>query len=256
MKTAIKLFVGAIMLTSLYACNENSDTASNDPNNPSGFNLASFASWPTITGDADPEQAGQNNLVFVTDRSGSMDDPACGSEAVSKSNVVAKTISGFIPNIPSDVAVGYIDFGNENVVQVPLGKNNRDALTNAASSHRPDMGGTYVGHAIERAYDMLADAAVAQGGVGTFRMVLIVDGGASDLGKLETILGKIENTPIEVLTAGFCIGSGHMLNQPNDMVYVEANDASGLEAVMTAAVKMEAPAVTGDFVGADPEETQ
>lgn len=253
------LILGAALIT-LVACKpDEPNTGGSDdttsvqpaPTSPDGLDLAAFRSWPQgeVT-QADPDAIGQNNLIFVVDRSGSMDEGACGANGT-KSQVVASALASFMPQIPTDVAVGYIDFGRSNEVRVPLGVNNRAALIAAAEGHLPDMGDTYVGHATEVAFDILTKQGLNQGATGTYRIVLIVDGGATDDRTLDQVLTQINHTPVEILTAGFCIGAGHELNQPNDMVYVEAANVDQLVAVLQAAVSAEAPAFSADFTQTD-----
>lgn len=229
---------------------ETSSVVQPNPATPDALDLSAFRSWPAgeVT-QADPDALGQNNLIFVVDRSGSMDEGACGASGT-KSEVVAQALASFMPQIPTDVAVGYLDFGSDTAERVPLGLNNRTALIAAAEGHRPDMGSTYVGHATGVAFDMLTEQALNQGATGTYRIVLIVDGGASDDRTLNNVLSRINHTPVEILTAGFCLGSRHELNQPNDMVYVEAANVDQLVAVLEAAVSAEAPAFSADFTTA------
>lgn len=242
-----KLIASIVAVGFLAACEENPQPGMSDID-PNALNLSAFMQWPSgeaTTTDADAFM--RDNLVFVVDRSGSMSDPACGGGG-SKSEVVATELSKFMPQIPDHIAVGYVDFGNNAVVRVDLGVNNRTSLVNAANAHKADMGSTYVGHSIEVALKMLEEQSLKQNVTGTYRIVLIVDGGASDSQTVNRVLSKINNTPVEILTAGFCIGSGHILNQPNDMIYVEASDVDQLTAVLQQAVSAEAPAFNADFV--------
>jgi len=251
-----RILLTSIAIFALAACKtEDTNTGTTEtisvtqpsPATPDDLDLAAFRSWPQgeVT-QADPNAIGQNNLIFVVDRSGSMDEGACGSDGT-KSQVVASALASFMPQIPTEVAVGYLDFGNNTAERVALGVNNRPALIDAAKGHSPDMGGTYVGHATEVAFNMLSEQALNQGATGTYRIVLIVDGGASDDRALNNVLSRINHTPVEILTAGFCLGARHELNQPNDMVYVEAANVDQLVSVLQAAVSAEAPAFSADF---------
>lgn len=251
------LILSLAALGVLIACkpDENQNTGATEttsvtqpsPATPDGLDLAAFRAWPQgeVT-QADPDAIGRNNLIFVVDRSGSMDEGACGADGT-KSQVVSQALSDFMPQIPTDVAVGYLDFGSNTAVRVPLGVNNRSALIAAAEAHSPDMGSTYVGHATGVAFDMLAAQALNQGATGTYRIVMIVDGGASDDRDLTRVLTQVNHTPVEIMTAGFCLGPRHELNQPNDMVYVEAANVDQLVSVLQAAVSAEAPAFSADF---------
>lgn len=243
-----KYIIPIIIALTLIGCKSEENTGASSKA-VTGLDLATFFAWPAgEVQTVDAEAYGQNNLVFVVDRSGSMGDNACGSKG-SKSDVAIQALSTFIPLIPDDVAVGWIDFGGRHKIVVPIGLNNRANLMGAAQAHKPDMGNTNVGAATRTAFSMLADQALTQGSTGTYRIVLIVDGGASDGSGLRSVLTEINGTPVEVLTAGFCIGSNHILNQPGETVYVEASSVDELVAVLTAAVQAESADFTSGFTG-------
>lgn len=236
----------AIILSAILfvaACDNSAPTTSSET-----FDYAKFTAWPSgAATDVDPNAYGRDNIIFVVDRSGSMSESACGGKG-SKSDVIIDAMTTFIPQLPNNVMAGWVDFGNDNVVRVPLGIDNHAALVNAAKSHRPDMGGTYLGAALNTAFDMMSEQALAQAITGTYRIVLIVDGGANDNNALIKVMTKINQTPVEILTAGFCIGQGHTLNQPNDNVYVEASNVDDLIAVMSSAVATESQSFDTSFV--------
>lgn len=243
----------ALALFALAACQENNNAF--ETQNESNFSLAGFHSWPEGQAQtADLESVGRDNLVIVVDRSGSMDGGACQS-ANNKSEETISALKQFIPLIPDDVAVGYVDFGSSVEVTVPLGTNNVPALLAAAEAHRADMGGTDLTDAVMTAFHMLSDQALVQNSTGTYRMVIITDGAADDNRTLRNALNLVNTTPVEVMTAGFCIGGNHALNQPEDTVYVEANSTEDLVGVLTAAVQGEAQDFTIDFATAEPEES-
>lgn len=238
------LLIPIVSLVFLTACNPD-EVEEND--NPHVLDLAEFSAWPQgEVEQADPGSIGQDNLVFIVDRSGSMSDGACDSEG-SKSEVVIEALSQFIPQIPTATSVAYLDFGDNTKVVEPLGINNRSELVEAAVNHEPDMGGTDLGEAVRVGYDMLIDQAHVQGSTGTYRLVLIVDGGANDRNRLRRVLKEMSDTPVEVITAGFCIGSNHVLNQPEDNVYLEASNVEDLVNVLQRAVEREAATFVADF---------
>ena len=239
-----------LAVTALAACQEDGGTAA--VQNETNFSLAGFHAWPEGQAEtADLESVGRDNLVIVVDRSGSMDGGACQSSN-SKSQETIAALKQFIPLIPNDVAVGYVDFGSSVEVTVPLGTNNVPALLAAAEAHRADMGGTDLTDAVRTAHTMLAAQALAQNSTGTYRMVIITDGAADNNSSLRRVLSEVNTTPVEVMTAGFCIGGNHALNQPEDTVYVEANSTEDLVGVLTAAVSGEAQDFTFDFTSAEP----
>jgi Ca-activated chloride channel family protein len=242
--------LAVLAVTALAACQEDGGTAT--VQTETNFSLAGFHAWPEGQAEtADLTSVGRDNLVIVVDRSGSMDGNACQSSNTKSEETIA-ALKQFIPLIPSDVAVGYVDFGTNVEVTVPLGTNNVPALLAAAEAHRADMDSTDLTEAVRTAHAMLAAQALAQNSTGTYRMVIITDGAADNNSSLRRVLSEVNTTPVEVMTAGFCIGSNHALNQPEDTVYVEANSTEDLVGVLTAAVSGEAQDFTFDFTSAEP----
>lgn len=246
------LTASVLVLTTfvLAACHEESAM---QPQHESNFSLAGFHSWPEGQAqNADLDSVGRDNLVIVVDRSGSMGDRSCQSDR-NKSEETIAALREFIPLIPNDVAVGYINFGSDVEITVPLDTNNVSQLMAAAISHDPNMGGTNLTDAVMTAFHMLSDQALVQNSTGTYRMAIITDGAANNSRTLRQALDLVNTTPVEVMTAGFCIGGNHVLNQPDDTVYVEANSTEDLVNVLTASVQGEAQDFTIDFATAEPE---
>lgn len=239
----IKTTLLAACALAMIGCNESTYDSEDSP----VVSLASFYSWPEGESErVDFESMGRNNLVFVVDRSGSMDGTACGAD-VSKSKVTIQALQEFIPQIPNNMAVGYVDFGTDVQERVSLTVGNRQQLVDAANAHDGDMGGTNLTDAVFHAYDMLTQQALRQGSTGTYRIVIITDGAADDATSLARLLDKIDDTPVSIMTAGFCIRGNHSLNQPGDNVYVETSNAEQLVEVMSQAVRDEAAVFSLDF---------
>jgi Ca-activated chloride channel family protein len=229
------------------------------PQSDGPLNLATFYAWPDGNSDAvDLDSVGRNNLVFVVDRSGSMSYDSCsgathtGGGTVSRSDETKVALTSFIPTLPNDLAVGYVEFGTNAQITVPLGTNNRQQLMIAAEDHSGSWGGTNLTDAVKFADNMLSDQALLQNSTGTYRIVIITDGVANDTRALANKIGEINTTPIEVMTAGFCIGARHILNQIGETVYVEANDTVALTALLTAAVEDESTDFVVDFTTINP----
>jgi hypothetical protein len=87
------------------------------------------------------------------------------------------------------------------------------------------------------AYGSLAERAKAQQGSGSYRIMILTDGEASDRALMEANINAIlAKTPIEVHTAGFCIGAGHALNKRGETFYASANTPDAILAAFSAAL--------------------
>ena len=220
------------------------------------INIASFYSWPSgETAEADIEAMGRDNIVFVVDRSGSMSYDACSGatnaagSTKSRSEETRDALGEFIPIIPDDIALGYVEFGSKASITVPLGTGPgvRMQIAQAASQHAGDWGDTNLSDALTLADEMLREQALRQNSTGTYRIVVVTDGRANSNFKLRTTLRIINETPVEVLTAGFCIGEQHALNQPGETVYVNAGNTQDLLTLFTQAVQDESADFAVDF---------
>ena len=90
-------------------------------------------------------------------------------------------------------------------------------------------GVTPLGASIEAARNRLTMDAQRQSGSGLYRMLIITDGVASDHNKmLEEIRTTLNTTPIEMVTVGLKLRSGHALNLPGHTVYVDVDNTDAL----------------------------
>jgi len=229
-KTFAFLVACGFMLT---ACNDESmQSSQTEPQEVQG-RVATLTNWPSS--DANVTQADNlftSNLVIVLDMSGSMGEYACKGNGT-KYDVSLAAIRQFLTDVPDDMSLGLVVFeNNRSSVRVPLGPNQHVAIDQHLRQVRPD-GGTPLGQAVGVAYDQLLIAAESQLGFGQYRMLIVTDGAASDEGKLaQNVAWLTSSTPVEVFTAGFCIGEGHTLNQPDRTVFREAGNVTELVMAM------------------------
>lgn len=177
-----------------------------------------------------------DNLMLVFDLSGSMSEQACEGGGT-KAAVARRSITAFIPTVPPSTRLGLIVFDNGAAKEmVPLGLNNRDQIAAVADQARLG-GGTPLGASLTLAYGSLAERAKAQQGSGSYRIMILTDGEASDRALMDANINAIlAKTPIEVHTAGFCIGAGHALNKRGETYYASANTPDAILAAFSAAL--------------------
>lgn len=184
----------------------------------------------------DTETVSDDNIAIILDFSGSMTEQACEG-AGQKAWVAVKALETFLARVPADVNLSLIAFDDAGLgLVVPMGDNNSDRVISAITQLVPG-GSTPLGEAMEIAVDTLEKSASQRLGNGSYKIVVITDGVANDeLHVLHEVKWANLNTPIMTYTAGFCIGTGHPLNQPGETVYASASSADGLLSVLEAAV--------------------
>lgn len=203
-------------------------------------NAITVADWGVPDGTTlvatNEDEITADNLMLVFDLSGSMSERACEGGGT-KAEVARRSIAAFLPTVPPATRLGLIVFDNGAAREVvPLGLNNREEIAKTAAEARLG-GGTPLGASLTLAYQALAERAKAQQGSGSYRVMILTDGEASDRALMEaniqSILGK---TPIEVHTAGFCIGAGHALNRSGETYYASANTPAAILEAFSAAL--------------------
>jgi hypothetical protein len=83
--------------------------------------------------------------------------------------------------------------------------------------------------AISAGYAQLEQQAMRQLGYGRYVLVVVTDGQANPgHDPTEKVRWMLNNTPIELHTIGFCIGTDHSLNMPGRTVYKAADNPAAL----------------------------
>lgn len=187
-----------------------------------------FSAWPFT----DSQQVNvivpnllAKNYVLIFDGSGSMSESACNDKRNrSKINVAKQAVSEWIQTVPADANVGLVIFSNGWTI-LDAASGSRETFKQTVSKISPD-GFTPLASAFMASYNMLTKQAQSQLGYGEYTIVAITDGADNDRSEsLERWVKKIlGETPINIYTIGFCIGSRHELNQPGKMVYREAGN--------------------------------
>jgi hypothetical protein len=187
--------------------------------------------WPPIEGNPafiKSDAMLRRNYYVVLDGSGSMEDKGC-SGGVSKFDSAVEALNAFFAGIPDDANVGLLVFDYHGFSErVPLGLNNRPQLRQALQHARPN-GGTPLSKAVNAGYEALTRQAGQQLGYGEYHLVIVTDGEANPgFDPTEEVNRIIDHTAIVIHTIGYCIGSGHSLNQPGRTLYSTADSAASL----------------------------
>jgi len=187
--------------------------------------------WPPIEGGTAFVKADamlKRNYYVVFDGSGSMQNRGCSGN-VSKFNSAVEALNTFFTDIPDNANVGLLVFDYHGFSErVPLGLDNRPQLRQALQQAQPH-GGTPLGQAVEAGYQALTRQAGQQLGYGEYHLVIVTDGEASPGSDPTKEVNRIiDRTAIVIHTIGYCIGSGHSLNQPGRTLYSTADSAASL----------------------------
>lgn len=194
--------------------------------------------WPGDLNATPQDDLTQLNIMIVHDDSGSMADPACGSERASRYEEGVYALQEFVSALPEDANVGFLTMNKG--LRVELGTGNRDALLDEIVRSRPD-GGTPIRSAMRVGYDQLTIQGQKQLGYGRYILLVVTDGqagaGEDPYRLIEQIIDL--NVPIEIHAVGMCMDSGHSLRQEGWTFYTPANDTKtlvdGLKSVLAEA---------------------
>lgn len=168
-----------------------------------------------------------SNLAVVFDGSGSM---------TGKPIETAKTsLVSFLRSVPEGWNVGVVVFDKSGTRELlPMGRYTPEQFASAVAPIKAG-GGTPLGLAISEARAMLAKQRETQQGYGSYRVLVVTDGAASDQSDMERAAARILSDGTEMSVIGFRIKGGHKLREyATD--YREAGDAKALSRAMAEAV--------------------
>lgn len=164
-----------------------------------------------------------DNVVVVVDASGSMGGPMGGSTRMSVAKDALKQV---LEQIPDTTHVGILVFPRGNWVY-PLGPRKESMLAGAIDSIQSG-GATPLGDYIKRGADALLKARRKQFGYGTYRLLVVTDGEATDRGKVEAFTPDIISRGITIDCIGVEMASRHTLATKVHS-YRNANDPESLK---------------------------
>lgn len=184
-----------------------------------------------------------DNIVILLDTSGSMDE-RMKTVKVSRMQAAQQALGSVVDQIPADTNVGLLTF---NGWAYPLGPVNKQNLKAAIAKTVPE-GGTPLGVYSKAAADALLTAR-AKSVYGTYRLIVVTDGEASDSGELEKNLPEILRRGIILDSIGVDMKKDHTLSKKSRN-YMRADDPTSLTSALKsvlAEVGSKTTDISGDF---------
>ena len=165
----------------------------------------------------------RDNVVVVLDASGSMDGSIAGLDKMTAAKDSLKTV---LKQLPDNVNVGILVFPYDGWVY-PLGP--KDMARIASAIDRIDSGGgTPLGEYIKKGADALLTQREKQYGYGSYRLLVVTDGEASDSRLMERYTPEVTARGINLDVIGVGMGRRHTLAQYAH-TYRSADDPESLK---------------------------
>lgn len=197
--------------------------------------LAGFAHAQENSTDAGAELF-RDNVVIVLDASGSMNERMHDSP-VTRMDAAKEALQAVIGRVPDNTQVGLVVFSASNLRNdwtYDLQSVNKAELSKAIELPRPG-GATPLGQYLKVGADRLLKQREAQRGYGTFRLLVVTDGIASDPILVERYLPDVLARGILVDVIGVDMKQNHPL-ATRVRSYRKANDPESLVKAVTSAL--------------------
>jgi hypothetical protein len=153
----------------------------------------------------------QDNVVIILDASGSMREPMKGGRRM---DVAKASLLRVLERVPSTTNVGVLVFSGRNAQGswwlAPLGPLNLPRVRDEIARLQPN-GGTPLGEAMRVGADALLAQRTTQLGYGTFRLLVLTDGEATDKELVETHLPLILRRGLRLDVIGLEMKQNHSL---------------------------------------------
>lgn len=167
-----------------------------------------------------------DNVVIVLDGSGSMSGAMSGTR-IRRLDAAKQSIKEVVKTLPPSTQVGLLVFGGVPDAWVfPLGPRNDTALFSAVDGISAG-GGTPLGAYMKKGADRLLEARKAQYGYGSYRLLVVTDGEASDEALVDRYTPDIISRGIGVDVIGVDMQGDHTL-ATRVHSYRRANDPEAL----------------------------
>jgi Mg-chelatase subunit ChlD len=151
------------------------------------------------------------NFVVIFDDSGSMDDK--DADGNRKINTAKNAVVEWSKSVPNGANVGLVSFHNGVWSLQNLDPTSKEQLISTVRNIEHG-GSTPLSAAFETSFVMLTKQGLRQLGYGEYTLVVITDGEADNDSQLnQWVRFVLNNSPIQIYTIGFGIGTAHTLNQ-------------------------------------------
>ena len=170
-----------------------------------------------------------DNVVIVLDASGSMKQRMRGS-GVQKMEAAKAALKSVLQNVSETTHIGLLVFSAKNLRNdwvYPLGPREEERLLEAIDLPMPESG-TPLGEYIKMGADRLLEARARQYGYGTYRLLIVTDGNASDPELVDRYTPEVLARGIIVDVIGVDMKTDHTLASMAHS-YRRANDPDSLE---------------------------
>jgi uncharacterized protein YegL len=179
-----------------------------------------------LAGGAGAQEVYLDNVVIVLDASGSMCNNMRGAN-IQKLAAAKAAIKEVIKTIPATTQVGLLVFnGKADGWAYPLGPRDDEKMLSAVASLTAD-GGTPLGAYMKTGADKLLESRKSQYGYGSYRLLIVTDGEASDPKLVEAYTPDIIARGIVTDVIGVDMASDHTL-ATRVHSYRRANDPDSL----------------------------
>lgn len=175
----------------------------------------------------------RDNVVILLDASGSMRDPLPGSRG-SRMDAAKDAIRRVLKTVPADTQVGLLVFSGRNKPRdwiYPLGPRDDGALVDGMQQVQAS-GKTPLGRYLKAAADSLLTQRDAQNGYGSFRLLVVTDGQATDKDVLAAYLPDVLRRGIVMDVIGVAMDEEHDLANKVH-TYRRADDQQALSEALT-----------------------
>lgn len=178
---------------------------------------------------ADTASLTSDNIVIVLDASGSMSGTMSGT-ATRKMDAAKSALTAALEQIPESTKIGLLVFSSANTKEqwlYPLGKLDRVALLAAIQQPQPG-GGTPLGEYIKKAADRLISQRQKQYNYGSYRLLVVTDGEASDSELVDRYVPEAIKRGLRIDAIGVDMAATHTLAKKVHS-YRKANDPQSLK---------------------------